>query len=74
MGRFVIWGSNGRSWVCNLCGASTETPNAYYAQLDENNHRTDRYERAELSQGSLLDVSNPELEVRTDFVLTFLIF
>ena len=51
MGRFVIWGSNGRSWVCNLCGASTETPNAYYAQLDENNHRTDRYERAELSQG-----------------------
>ena len=54
MGRFVIWGSNGRSWVCNLCGASTETPNAYYAQLDENNHRTDRYERAELSQGPKL--------------------
>jgi protein transport protein SEC24 len=61
---FVIWSSNGRSWICNLCGASTETPNAYYAQLDENNHRTDRYERAELSQGVVEYIASGEYMVR----------
>ncbi|CEM07675.1 unnamed protein product [Vitrella brassicaformis CCMP3155] len=61
---FVQWEANGRRWVCNLCGYINDTPNHYYYNLDETGKRADRYERCELSTGSVEYIAPGEYMVR----------
>lgn len=64
MNPFVNFEANGRRWTCNLCGFSQVTPDAYYSNLDETGRRVDRYERAELSKGSVEYIAPGEYMVR----------
>ncbi|EEA05110.1 Sec23/Sec24 trunk domain-containing protein [Cryptosporidium muris RN66] len=61
---FVKWEAGGRRWVCNMCGFSNETPSFYFCGLDEQGGRTDRYERPELSIGSVEFIATAEYMVR----------
>jgi len=61
---FVTWETNGRRWVCNLCGFASETPNAYYCNLDEQGNRMDRAERPELCSGTVEYIAPGEYMVR----------
>jgi hypothetical protein len=35
MNLYVSWHDNGRRWRCNVCGAVTEVPSAYFHPLDQ---------------------------------------
>lgn len=61
---FVQWESNGRRWMCNLCGSSQATPDAYYSSLDESGRRADRFDRHELSKGAVEYIAPGEYMVR----------
>eukprot|EP00397_Hematodinium_sp_SG-2012_P006512 GEMP01006545.1.p1 GENE.GEMP01006545.1~~GEMP01006545.1.p1 ORF type:complete len:981 (+),score=148.58 GEMP01006545.1:401-2944(+) len=61
---FIQWEANGRRWICNLCGFASETPNAYYCNLDETGKRVDSQERPELSSGTVEYIAPGEYMVR----------
>jgi len=42
----------GRRFQCHLCCAITDTPHNYFSHVDHQNQRQDKYQRAELCQGS----------------------
>lgn len=60
---FVSWEANGRRWICNLCTAINDTPQFYIHSLDEHGKREDRFERSELSFGSI------EIIAPTDYMI-----
>ncbi|KAH7648030.1 hypothetical protein FG379_000813 [Cryptosporidium bovis] len=64
MNPFVKWEAGGRRWICNMCGYSNETCSFYYCGLDEQGRRTDRFERPELSVGSVEFIASGEYMVR----------
>jgi len=61
---FVQWESNGRRWVCNMCGASQATTDAYFHNLDETGKRADRWQRPELCKGAVEYIAPGEYMVR----------
>ena len=61
---FVQWEASGRRWTCNLCGFSNETLNTYFGPLDATGRRADRYEHAELCNGSVDYIAPAEYMVR----------
>ena len=61
---FVRWEGNGRRWICNMCGGDNDTTSTYYNQLDETGRRVDRFERPELSCGSVEYVAPGEYMIR----------
>lgn len=61
---FVQWEASGRRWTCNLCGFSNETLNTYFGPLDASGRRADRYEHAELCNGSVDYIAPAEYMVR----------
>ncbi|KAF7458216.1 putative protein transport protein Sec24A [Cryptosporidium felis] len=61
---FVKWEAGGRRWICNMCGYSNETLSFYYCGLDDKARRTDRFERPELSVGSVEFIASGEYMVR----------
>lgn len=50
---YFEFGSGGKDCRCNFCGHIMEVPNRYYCGFDENGHRRDRNEKAELSRGTV---------------------
>jgi len=46
-----IYSQNGSVGICNLCKMSNQLPREYYSPLDEQNLRTDKNEKPELSKG-----------------------
>jgi protein transport protein SEC24 len=64
MNPLIGFEANGRRWTCNMCGLSQVTPDAYYATLDQNGKRHDRYERAELCKGAVEYIAPGEYMVR----------
>ncbi|KFG56874.1 putative transport protein Sec24 [Toxoplasma gondii RUB] len=61
---FVHWEAHGRRWSCNLCGYVNDTPQFYMRGLDEKGKREDRFERAELSMGSVEFVAPADYMIR----------
>lgn len=61
---FVQWEANGHRWICNICGFSQPTQDAYYASLDETNKRSDRHQKPELSKGVVEYIAPSEYMVR----------
>ena len=61
---FVYWESNGRKWICNLCGVTNDTPPNYVSPLDANGIREDRDSRPELLYGSVEFIAPSEYMVR----------
>eukprot|EP01083_Nonionella_stella_P130665 396613_1 len=68
---YVRWTDNGARWVCSMCGRTNDTPDHYYAALDENGYRVDVLERPELSQGSVEIIAPQEYTVRPPMPPTF---
>jgi len=64
MNPFVSWEANGRRWVCNSCGHSQQTQDAYFASVDESGKRTDRFQRPELCRGAVEYIAPGEYMVR----------
>ncbi|PHJ17581.1 transport protein sec24 [Cystoisospora suis] len=61
---FVHWEAHGRRWVCNLCGFVNDTPQFYMRGLDDQGKREDRFERPELSMGSVEFVAPADYMIR----------
>lgn len=64
MNPFVKWTSQGRSFQCNFCGASNQTPDSYFAHLGPDGRRRDAEERPELCRGSVEYVATAEYSIR----------
>merc|ERR1719329_618910 len=60
----VKWLDGGRQWRCNVCGKNQDTPNYYFAPLDEIGKRSDRYQRPELNKGQVEFVADHTYCVR----------
>eukprot|EP00898_Chlorokybus_atmophyticus_P000326 jgi/Chlat1/1294/Chrsp118S01733 len=60
---FFRWTDQGRSFVCNLCGSTTETPRDYFCNLGADGRRRDAEERPELMRGSVEFVASKEFMV-----------
>lgn len=61
---FVHWEAHGRRWSCNLCGFVNDTPQFYMRGLDDKGKREDRFERPELSMGSVEFVAPADYMIR----------
>jgi protein transport protein SEC24 len=59
--RFIDQGSR---FVCNLCGHTSETPQAYQCNLGPDGRRRDADSRPELSRGTIEFVAPKEYQVR----------
>jgi len=64
MNPFMRFMSSGRTFVCNFCGCSNQTPDAYFCHLGPDGRRRDADERPELCRGSVEYAATPEYMVR----------
>eukprot|EP00798_Chlamydomonas_sp_ICE-L_P002521 gene2521-5474_t len=61
---FVAWQDAGRRYKCNVCAMLNEVPPEYFCNLDHNNERRDKYERPELSLGTVEYIAPTDYMVR----------
>ncbi|KAI3657284.1 hypothetical protein MP638_002224 [Amoeboaphelidium occidentale] len=47
----MIWLNGGSKFMCNICEFTNETPENYFAPLDQNGYRVDWHQRPELQAG-----------------------
>jgi len=64
MNPFMRFMSSGRTFVCNFCGHSNQTPEAYFCHLGPDGRRRDADERPELCRGSVEFVATQDFMVR----------
>ncbi|CAA7400497.1 unnamed protein product [Spirodela intermedia] len=68
---FMKFIDQGRSFICNLCGCTNETPRDYYCNLGPDGRRHDADERPELCRGSVEFVATKEFMVRDPMPAVF---
>ncbi|GFH20962.1 uncharacterized protein HaLaN_18173 [Haematococcus lacustris] len=56
--------SSGRSFTCNFCGCSNQTPDSYFCHLGPNGRRHDADDRPELCHGSVEYLATQDYLVR----------
>ncbi|KAL2539649.1 Protein transport protein Sec24-like [Abeliophyllum distichum] len=61
---FMKFIDQGRSFICNLCGFTDETPRDYHCNLGPDGRRRDADERPELCKGTVEFVASKEYMVR----------
>ncbi|GAB4822012.1 hypothetical protein N2152v2_009058 [Parachlorella kessleri] len=61
---YFRWQDGGRKMQCNFCNATSETPPDYVCHLGPDGQRRDKFERPELSKGSVELVATKEYMVR----------
>ncbi|KAL2457291.1 Protein transport protein Sec24-like [Forsythia ovata] len=61
---FMKFIDQGRSFICNLCGFTDETPRDYHCNLGPDGRRRDADERPELCRGTVEFVASKEYMVR----------
>ncbi|XP_027095162.2 protein transport protein SEC24 C [Coffea arabica] len=61
---FMKFIDQGRRYICNLCGATNETPREYQCNLGPDGRRRDADERPELCRGTVEFVATKEFTVR----------
>uniref|UniRef100_A0A1I8G1M8 Zf-Sec23_Sec24 domain-containing protein n=1 Tax=Macrostomum lignano TaxID=282301 RepID=A0A1I8G1M8_9PLAT len=70
MSPYMAWLDGGRRFQCGFCGARTDTPQSYFAHLDQTGCRVDAAYRLELRLGSY-ELPAPGLEYRRGDRATF---
>uniref|UniRef100_A0A1I8I076 Zf-Sec23_Sec24 domain-containing protein n=1 Tax=Macrostomum lignano TaxID=282301 RepID=A0A1I8I076_9PLAT len=70
MSPYMAWLDGGRRFQCGFCGARTDTPQSYFAHLDQTGCRVDAAYRPELRLGSY-ELPAPGLEYRRGDRATF---
>ncbi|KAL6760997.1 hypothetical protein V8C86DRAFT_991602 [Haematococcus lacustris] len=64
MNPFMRFASSGRSFTCNFCGCSNQTPDSYFCHLGPNGRRHDADDRPELCHGSVEYLATQDYLVR----------
>eukprot|EP00955_Chlamydomonas_euryale_P055255 356074-Chlamydomonas_euryale.AAC.1 len=61
---FMRFMASGKTFVCNFCGHTNATPDAYFCHLGPDGQRRDVYERPELFRGSVEFAATKEYMLR----------
>lgn len=72
MNPFMRFMSSGRTFMCNFCGHSNNTPDQYFCHLGPDGRRRDADERPELCQGSVEYVATQDYLIRPPMLSTHL--
>eukprot|EP00198_Chlamydomonas_reinhardtii_P000301 XP_001689636.1 COP-II coat subunit [Chlamydomonas reinhardtii] len=64
MNPWMRWTASGRSFTCNFCGLSNNTPDHYFCHLSPDGRRRDADERPELCRGTVEYLASKEYVFR----------
>ncbi|KXZ55308.1 hypothetical protein GPECTOR_3g442 [Gonium pectorale] len=64
MNPWMRFTGSGRTFTCNFCGLSNNTPDHYFSHLGPDGRRTDAHERPELCRGSVEYLASKEYVFR----------